>query len=110
MVVGLPALRLRGLTLGVVTLAFAYAIEAVWFRNTQIVDTARRVRRPTRSCSASTCRSAPATPSRGCEFGLLCLFTLVLVACGVARLRTSALGSAMLAVRANERSAVGPRA
>ena len=37
-VIGLPALRLRGLTLGVVTLAFAYAIEAVWFRNTQIVD------------------------------------------------------------------------
>ena len=36
-VVGLPALRLRGLTLGVVTLALAYAIEAVWFRNTDIV-------------------------------------------------------------------------
>ena len=37
-VVGLPALRLRGLTLGVVTLALAYAIEAVWFRNGQFVD------------------------------------------------------------------------
>ena len=39
------------------------------------------------------------------EFGLLCLFTLVAVAVGVAALRRSALGSAMLAVRANERSA-----
>jgi branched-subunit amino acid ABC-type transport system permease component len=37
-VVGLPALRLRGLTLGVVTLALAYAIEAVWFRNADIVS------------------------------------------------------------------------
>ena len=34
------------------------------------------------------------------EFGLLCLFTLVMVAWGVARLRMSSLGSAMLAVRA----------
>ena len=41
-VIGLPALRLRGLTLGVVTLAFAYAIEAVWFRNTEIVEHLRR--------------------------------------------------------------------
>ena len=39
-IVGLPALRLRGLTLGVVTLALAYAIEAVWFRNGQFVTTA----------------------------------------------------------------------
>ena len=38
-------------------------------------------------------------------FGLLCLFVLVVVAVGVARLRVSRLGSAMLAVRANERSA-----
>ena len=36
-VVGLPALRLSGLSLGVVTLALAYAIEAVWFRNADIV-------------------------------------------------------------------------
>ena len=34
---GLPALRIRGLTLGVVTLALAYAIEAVWFRNSDVV-------------------------------------------------------------------------
>ncbi len=41
------------------------------------------------------------------QFGLFALLTLVVVAWGVARLRTSALGSAMLAVRANERSAAG---
>ena len=43
------------------------------------------------------------------EFGLVCLVTLVLVALGVAALRRSTLGSAMLAVRANERSAAGRR-
>ena len=38
-------------------------------------------------------------------FGILCLVVLVLVALGVSWLRTSRLGSAMLAVRADERSA-----
>ena len=38
---------------------------------------------------------------------MLCLFTLVGVAFGVAKLRMSRFGSAMLAVRANERSAAG---
>jgi sulfate-transporting ATPase len=104
--IGLPALRLRGLTLGVVTLAFAYAIEAVWFRNTQIVDTAGAEVKPPSlfgiDLSIGTGHAFPRIP-----FGILCLVTLVAVAWGVARLRTSALGSAMLAVRANERSAAG---
>ncbi len=105
-VVGLPALRLRGLTLGVVTLAFAYAIEAVWFRNTQIVD-ARGA-----SVVSPTLFGMELGPGIGkafprISFGMVCLVTLVLVASGVALLRRSSLGSAMLAVRANERSAAG---
>lgn len=104
--VGLPALRLRGLTLGVVTLALAYAIEAAWFRNSQFVSaTGAAVAQPRLfglDLGIGTGRAFPRMP-----FGLLCLFTLVAVACGVARLRTSSLGSAMLAVRANERAAAG---
>ena len=38
-------------------------------------------------------------------FGILCLVVLVLVALGVSWLRTSRLGTAMLAVRSDERSA-----
>ena len=41
------------------------------------------------------------------QFGLLVLAVLVAVGIGVAKLRTSTLGSEMLAVRANERSAAG---
>jgi ABC-type branched-subunit amino acid transport system ATPase component/branched-subunit amino acid ABC-type transport system permease component len=106
-VVGLPALRLRGLTLGVVTLGFAYAIEAVWFRNTQIVDPGgATVAQPKLfGIDLSIGSGTLAFPRVG--FGIVCLVTLVLVACAVARLRTSSLGSAMLAVRANERSAAG---
>lgn len=105
-VVGLPALRLRGLTLGVVTLALAYAIEAVWFRNGQFVSSAgARVAHLELFGWDLGIGSGKAFPRM--EFGLLALFTLVAVAWGVARLRTSALGSAMLAIRANERSAAG---
>jgi sulfate-transporting ATPase len=105
-VVGLPALRLRGLTLGVVTLAFAYAIEALWFENGQFVSSAgATIAEPKLfglDLSIGTGRAFPRV-----EFGLLCLVTLVVIALGVAWLRRSALGSAMLAVRANERSAAG---
>jgi ABC-type branched-subunit amino acid transport system ATPase component/branched-subunit amino acid ABC-type transport system permease component len=104
--IGLPALRLRGLTLGVVSLGFAYAIEAAWFRNTQIVDTrGASVRSPTLFGIDLSIGSGLSFPR--ISFGLLCLTCLVAVAAGVARLRTSSLGSAMLAVRANERSAAG---
>jgi ABC-type branched-subunit amino acid transport system ATPase component/ABC-type branched-subunit amino acid transport system permease subunit len=103
-VVGLPALRLRGLTLGVVTLALAYAIEAVWFRNTEIVsNSGAEVTPPSLFGLDLGIGGGRAFPR--IEFGLLCLLTLVAVGCGVAALRRSALGSAMLAVRANERSA-----
>ncbi len=105
-VVGLPALRLRGLTLGVVTLALAYSIEAVWFRNGQFVPSGgARVGRPELLGIDLSIGSGSAFPRM--QFGLLALLTLVVVAWCVARLRTSAVGSAMLAVRANEHSAAG---
>jgi ABC-type branched-subunit amino acid transport system ATPase component/branched-subunit amino acid ABC-type transport system permease component len=104
--VGIPALRLRGLTLAVVTLAFAFAIEAVWFRNTQFVGAGgAQVAQPKLFGMDLSVGTGHAFPRL--SFGLLCLFTLVAVAWGVARLRTSSLGSGMLAVRANERSASG---
>src|SRR5262245_36254319 len=105
-VVGLPALRLRGLTLGIVTLALAYAIEAVWFRNGQFVGSAGATVDDPKlfglDLGVGIGKDFPRL-----EFGLLCLAMLVAIAFGVARLRSSSLGSAMLAVRANERSAAG---
>src|SRR4029077_5551414 len=78
-IVGLPALRLSGLTLGVVTLAFAYAIEALWFRNTQFVK-AQGAAVPVPKLfgldlGVGTGRAFPRV-----EFGLLCLVSLVVVA------------------------------
>ncbi len=103
--VGLPALRIRGLLVGVVTLTFAVTVEALWFRNN--------------SFNGGTAGAQIANPELfGLDlgvgvgelyprpaFGILCLVVLAATAGGVAALRTSRLGSAMLAVRANERSA-----
>ena len=104
--VGLPALRLRGLTLGVVTLALAYGIEAIWFRNSDLVDSfGNAVESPKVFGIDFGIGVGKEFPRL--QFGFLCLVVLVVIAFAVARLRNSALGSAMLAVRANERSAAG---
>ena len=104
-VVGLPALRVRGLPLMVATLSLAVFLEAFWFRN------------PTLNGGM---QGAPIEPPEffginvgigagegypRLAFGIVCLAFLTLVAFGVASLRRSGFGASLLAVRANERSA-----
>ena len=105
-VVGLPAVRIRGLPVAVVTLALGVAIEALWFNNPQLVGTSgKNVVGPT--LFGLDLRARVGTDFPRLQFGLLVLVVLVAVGVGVAKLRTSTLGSQMLAVRANERSAAG---
>ncbi len=104
-VVGLPALRIRGLPVAVVTLSLAVFLEAFWFRNNEFnggIDGAM-VQDPALFGLDLGIGSGSTYPN--IAFGVLCLIVLTLVALGVARLRTSRLGASMLAVRANERSA-----
>src|SRR4051794_16715371 len=104
--VGLPALRIRGLPVAVVTLATAVALEAVWFHNIDYVGVSGTdVAGP--SLFGLDLRARVGIEYPRVQFGLLTLAVLVAVAVGVAKLRTSVLGSQMLAVRANERSAAG---
>jgi ABC-type branched-subunit amino acid transport system ATPase component/branched-subunit amino acid ABC-type transport system permease component len=103
-VVGLPALRIRGLPVAVVTLALAVAVQALWFQNTDIVGpSGKNIHGPTFFGLNLEVGSGVAYPR--IAFCLMVLVVVVLVGASVARLRTSRLGSAMLAVRANERSA-----
>jgi ABC-type branched-subunit amino acid transport system ATPase component/ABC-type branched-subunit amino acid transport system permease subunit len=103
-VFALPAVRVRGLPVAVVTLALAVALEAAWFRNTDLVTSSGKdITGPELLGIDLTIGQGAAYPRLA--FCLLVLGVLVAVAVGVSKLRTSRLGSAMLAVRANERAA-----
>lgn len=107
---GLPALRVRGVNLAVVTLAAAVAVQEFVFRNPTFGDGFGSA--PIDSPSLFGIGFGPTdpfwlgdgnvpTPS----FVLVVLGVFVAIAYGVARLRASDVGRDMLAVRANERAA-----
>ncbi len=107
---GIPALRVRGVGLAVVTLAAAVAIEDFWFANTTWGGGVTGSPVPAPSLfgfnfgpNASLHGLFGAEPSP--LFGWFALIVLCVVALGVCNLRRSALGQDMLAVRANERAA-----
>lgn len=110
LLIGMPALRIRGLFLAVITLAFSVAssgwlLEQDWLNR--------------RGSDGSTSMSIPRPEFMGVSFDTeiryywVCLGALVLVALFVHRLRGSGLGKRMIAVRDNEPSAasvaVSPR-
>ncbi|MBF6277992.1 MULTISPECIES: ATP-binding cassette domain-containing protein [Nocardia] len=104
-VVGLPALRVRGLPLTVVTLALAVFVEAFWFRNSDLNGgvAGAPIDNPRLFGIDLGIGAGHAYPR--IAFGVLCLAVLTMAGLGVAWLRRSSLGTDMLAVRANERSA-----
>ncbi|KAB2378914.1 branched-chain amino acid ABC transporter permease/ATP-binding protein [Actinomadura montaniterrae] len=99
---GIPALRIRGAQLAVVTLAAAVAIEQLVFRNAGLVGVMNLVPAPHLLGLDLGVRSG--TDTARLPFGLLCLAVLVLAAAGVGNLTRSATGRRFLAVRSNERA------
>lgn len=104
-VVGLPALRVRGLPLTVVTLALAVFVEAFWFRNPSLNGGVQGAPIDSPRLFGIDLGIGAGTAYPRLAFGILCLVVLTVVGLGVAWLRRSSLGTDMLAVRANERSA-----
>ncbi len=109
-VCGIPALRVRGVSLAVITLAAAVAIQDFWFSNTTWGGSAggSTVDDPSLfgfdfGSSGSLHGFNGAVPSP--LFGWFALLALALVALVVSNLRRSGFGLDMLAVRANERAA-----
>ena len=101
-VIGLPALRVRGIYLAVTTLGFAVAVEAwltrqSWFIHiTSQGETSLSIRRPTfLGIDFDSERS----------YYYLCLVLLVVVATGVWQLARTGAGRVMMAVRDNEEQA-----
>ena len=104
-VIGLPALRIRGLPVAVATLALAVGLEALWFRNPDYTGGINGARVSAPSLFGVNLGAGAGGSYPRVAFGVMCLVVLMAVATGVARIRNSRLGAAMLAVRANERSA-----
>ncbi len=102
--VGIPALRIRGAQLAVVTLAAAVAVEQFVFRNQSFSPpTGNPIPDPGLAGLDLAVRRGEELARL--EFGLLVLAVLVACALGVANLARSATGRAFLAVRSNERAA-----
>jgi branched-chain amino acid transport system permease protein len=107
---GIPALRVRGVSLAVVTLAAAVAIEDFWFGNTTWGGgfTGSPVPAPSLfgfNFGPNASLHGLFGPEPSPLFGWFVVIVLCVVALGVCNLRRSALGQDMLAVRANERAA-----
>ena len=105
-VIALPALRVRGPSLAVVTLAGALAVEALLFESPSL--TGGFAGTPVRAPSFAGHAFGPGAggtdyPRR--SFVVLVLVVTLLCAVAVIGLRGSQLGRRMLAVRANERGA-----
>jgi branched-chain amino acid transport system permease protein len=93
--VALPALRARGVSLAVVTLAGAVVVEEAVFKRPTLTGGFGGSRVPT---------PAGLEPMDA-AFGLLVLAVVVATAMGLSGLRTAGAGRRLLAVRANERAA-----
>jgi ABC-type branched-subunit amino acid transport system ATPase component/ABC-type branched-subunit amino acid transport system permease subunit len=101
LLVGLPALRLRGVNLAVVTLAAAYVAQNLVFSNNHITGGYDGTPLPSPSLFGWSVDGV-LHPQR---FALLALAALVASALVVMNLRRGRAGRRMLAVRANERAA-----
>lgn len=105
LVIALPALRVRGPALAVVTLAGALAIEALLFQSPTL--TGGFAGKPVRAPSVAGHHLGPGPGGSGyprAGFALLVMAVTALAALGVVQLRRSRLGRRMLAVRADERA------
>jgi ABC-type branched-subunit amino acid transport system permease subunit len=105
LVIGLPALRLRGVNLAVVTLGFAAAMDAVVFNSSSFTGgTAglpiKAPRLPGLNLGITQGKTYPTV-----IFGVLVLVVVILLGLLVARLRRGPAGRMLLAIRSNERAA-----
>ena len=103
--IGLPALRVRGVSLAVVTLAAAAAMDALVFSNVAFTGGlgGRTVAPPT--FFGIDLGVAEGTDYPRIIFGVVLLLVVVFVGYTMARLRTSSTGRMLIAIRSNERAA-----
>jgi ABC-type branched-subunit amino acid transport system permease subunit len=103
--VGIPALRVRGVNLAIITLAASEAISSFVFTNNWFTGGyhGSRIKQP--SIFGLNLGIANGNNYPRAIFGFMALILVLLIVAGLANLRRSATGRRMLAVRSNERAA-----
>ncbi len=109
-VVGFPALRIRGVQLAVVTITASTAITEFYFKNKTLVGQGAQTATPVRDPSLFGVNLGIRSDKGNhltdrWQFSVFNLVVLVLVALAVANLRRGGTGRRFLAVRSNERAA-----
>ena len=107
-VLGLPALRIRGVQLAVVTLAAAVSLQTLYFENQKFTDLragSNAVLDPPFALGANVGSMGKSGLNDNPNFTIFCVVVLCLLCIAVANLRRSGTGRRLLAVRANERAA-----
>jgi ABC-type branched-subunit amino acid transport system permease subunit len=105
LLIGLPALRLRGVNLAVVTLAAAFALDALLFNDEKFGGGLRGRSVPSPHLFGWDIGIAKGDSYPRVVFGVFVLIVVCLVGLLVARLRNAPAGRMFIAVRANERAA-----
>jgi branched-chain amino acid transport system permease protein len=107
LLLGLPAIRTRGVNLAVVTVAGAVAIEELVFRNPTLTGGFEGSKVPAPSLFGLDLGIGGGSGNGypRVAFGLFVLAVLTLVAVGIAWLRSAPAGRRLLAIRANESAA-----
>lgn len=104
-VIGLPALRLRGVNLAVMTLAAAFALDALVFNDEGYTGGLRGKDIPSPHLFGWDLGIAHGNAYPRVIFGIVVLGIVCLVGLLVARLRNAPAGRMFIAVRSNERAA-----
>jgi ABC-type branched-subunit amino acid transport system ATPase component/branched-subunit amino acid ABC-type transport system permease component len=102
-IVGSAALRARGISLAIATLAFGVCIVSLILENFSLNGGPNGLNVGNFELFGFALDTA--TPGHARRFGVFCLVVFVLVAVGIANTRRGRSGRRMLAVRANERAA-----
>jgi ABC-type branched-subunit amino acid transport system permease subunit len=105
LVIGLPALRMRGVNLAVVTLGFAAAMDAVVFTSLSFTGGTGGLPIPAPRLPGLNLGITQGKAYPTLIFGVLVLLVVILLGLLVARLRRGPAGRMLLAIRSNERAA-----
>ena len=105
LIIGLPALRLRGVNLAVVTLGFASALDAVLFTSESFTGGTAGLPIPQARLFGLNLAISQGSAYPRVIFGVLVLVVVILMGLLVARLRLGPTGRMLLAIRSNERAA-----